>query len=418
MASEAPSATNGDTTVIPDVEDPLRTAEKQLATIAGLADSAKDYQAQFAAVVAEAKAKLAEVTAAATQAAAAKARLASEQSAIAGTLTDAQAKLAEITNAATQAVAAKTAITDDQAVIATKSAHIQGAQEHADKVRADLDRALTSATQQATDAEGLKARTQSAADATTALMVDVRTAKAAAETEATASAAARQVAEDSAAVTKNLADKSTVVESRIADYEKRLAELEAQSAQQLKTIEGLLPGATTAGLAHAFNERRKTFLKPANWWQWVFVGSVLAVAALAASGLWYVLHLDRGPTFEELGRLLLARLPVAAPLLWLALHASREAALAKRLEEDYGYKAAIASSFEGFQKQMAQFGLGPDSALVKLLNDTLTTIAAPPGRIYEKHRLVASPINELKDTTKTMSDAVKSIVDAAKNSKP
>ncbi len=116
--------------------------------------------------------------------------------------------------------------------------------------------------------------------------------------------------------------------------------------------------------------------------------------------------------------MLLARLPVAGPLLWLALHASREAALAKRLEEDYGYKAAIASSCEGFQKQMSQFGMAPGSALTKLLDDTLTTIAAPPGRIYEKHQLVVSPINEVKDTAKTLGETAKSIVEAAKNFKP
>ena len=147
------------------------------------------------------------------------------------------------------------------------------------------------------------------------------------------------------------------------------------------------------------------------------MGAVLALALLAASGLWYVLRLPTGPTLEELARLLLARLPVAAPLVWLALHASREAALAKRLEEDYGYKAAIASSFEGFQKQMAQFGGEPDSALSKLLNDTLTTIAAPPGRIYEKHKLVVSPVGELKSAAKTLGETAKSATEAAKTVK-
>ena len=60
-------------------------------------------------------------------------------------LAEAQIKLAEVTTAATQAVAAKKRIADDQAVIASKSDHIQKAQKHADKVRADLDRALTAA---------------------------------------------------------------------------------------------------------------------------------------------------------------------------------------------------------------------------------------------------------------------------------
>src|SRR5207253_11312508 len=142
---------------------------------------------------------------------------------------------------------AKTAITDEQAVIATKSAHIQGAQEHADKIRADLDRALTAATQQATDAEGLKARAQSAADTTTTLLTDIRTTKGAAEIDASTVATLRHAAEESASVTKSLADKSQVVESRVTEYERRLAELQKQGAAHLTTIESLLPGATGAG---------------------------------------------------------------------------------------------------------------------------------------------------------------------------
>jgi hypothetical protein len=143
----------------------------------------------------------------------------------------------------------------------------------------------------------------------------------------------------------------------------------------------------------------------------VFIGSVLVIVALAATGLWHVYHLHTAPTYEELVRLWLARLPVAGALLWLALHASRESALAKRLEEDYGYKAAVASCLEGFQKQMSQFGkdVDPNSPLARLLNDTLTTIAAPPGRIYDKHQLVVSPLDELKDATKTVTEAAKAL---------
>ena len=221
MTSEPTSSAEGskDPTGVPSVDGMARTAQERLATIAEFVESAK-------------------ASAAAT---------AESQAHAAAALADAQSKLTEITTAATQAVAAKTAITDDQAVIATKSDHIQKAQEHADKVRADLDRTLTAATQQATDAEGLKARALSAADNVATLLVDIRTTKGAAETEAAAATTARQAAEESATITKSLADKSAVVESRIADYERRLAELETQCAAQLKTIESLLPGFTARG---------------------------------------------------------------------------------------------------------------------------------------------------------------------------
>jgi hypothetical protein len=98
----------------------------------------------------------------------------------------------------------------------------------------------------------------------------------------------------------------------------------------------------------------------------------------------------------------LSRLPIAGALVWLALHASRESALAKRLEEDYGYKSAIAACFEGFRKQMSEIGkdVAPDSPLAKLCSNTLTTIATPPGVIYEKHALTVTPSDELKKAAK------------------
>lgn len=341
------------------------------------------------------------------------------QATITAALADAQSKAGEAAEAARQSVAAKTQITDIQAVVATKSQHIEDAQAHADKVRADMDRKLTEATQHATEAEGLKSRTQSAADQATTTLTEIRTAKGAADTDAATIAEARKTAEESAAATETLAGKSETIETRIAEYEKQLAELENQSAERLKTIEGLLPGATSAGLAHSMDERRKSFLKPHNRWQGLFVLSLLAVVAIAISGLWHVYHLNHTPSYDELLRLWLARLPVVGALIWLALHASHESALAKRLEEDYGFKSAIASSFEGFRRQMADLGAAtPDSPLAKLCDNTLTTIAAPPGRIYDKHALIVSPIKELNRSAKAAAEALKPVAETAKALKP
>lgn len=324
-------------------------------------------------------------------------------------LADVQSKLEEIKTASTLVLTVKTQITDTQAVIATKSDHIQGAQEHADKVRADLDRALTSATQQVTAAEAQKASAQAAAVQGTELLAEIQKLRTAAEADGAAVANSKKTAEDSVAIAKGLADKSATVEMRIKDYEKRLADLDAQCADQLRTIVGLLPGATGAGLAHAFDARRQTFLKPQNRWQWVFVGSVIVIILVAISGLWHVYQAGVTPTYDELIRLWLARLPVAGALVWLALHASHEAALAKRLEEDYGFKSAIASCFEGFQRQMSEVekGVDPNSPLATLCGNTLRTIASPPGRIYDSHKLTVSPADELKEVAKATADAAK-----------
>ena len=308
-----------------------------------------------------------------------------------------EAAQADISSTATQAAAAKTSISDAQGVIATKSEHIQAAQTHADKVRADLDRALTAAQAKVIEVEGNNDRAKAAADAATAAQVALTSTKATGDADAASVKTAATTAAADAATTKKLADKAATVENRIADYEARLAEFEQKAAKQLQDIVDLLPGATSAGLAHAFDQRRNTFLEPGERWQWIFVGSIVALVILAFTGLvqaW--IHTDP-LTYSELFRLWLSRLPIAGALVWLALYASRETGLAKRLEEDYGYKSAIASSFQGFQHQMKEIGTSaaPNSPLGKLCEDTLLTLASPPGRIYEKQPLTITPASEV-----------------------
>lgn len=378
-------------------------AQTKLSEITTAASSVVESQKLAATAQTDAQTKLSEITAVASAAA-------ESQKAMASSLADAQAKLSEIAKVSTEVAAVKAKITDEQAVIATKSDHIQKAQEHADKVRSDLDRVLTTATQQATAAEAQNSRAQVAADSTATLLIDMQKNKVAVETDAAAIATARKTAEESTALLQGLADKATKVETRIAEYEKRLAELEEQCAIQLKTIDDLLPGATSAGLASAFDDRRKTFLKPHDRWQLLFIGSLLAIILLAAMSLWHLYHagIAIAPSYDEVLRMWLSRLPVAGALVWLALHASRESALAKRLEEDYGYKSVIASSFQGFHKQMTAIGSAPEAnkPLTKLCEDTLNTIASPPGRIYDKHKLTTTPADELTDAAKAAAKIV------------
>ena len=324
------------------------------------------------------------------------------------TLADIQVRDRELATAATQSLAARTQITDAQAVIATKSDHIQNAQAHADKVRGDLDRSLTAAQTQLTDIEGSKARAKAAADTAAEMQVAATASKTAAEVEMGAVKRALEGAVADSAKTQALADKAAIIEERIAQYENTLKELHAGSATQLKTILALLPGATSAGLASAFDMRRKTFLEPTKRWQAIFVGSIALLVLLAATGVAQAYFSRASLNYDDLLRLWILRLPIAASLIWLALHSSREASLAKRLEEDYGFKSAISSSFQGFQQQMKEIGVSaaPGSPLGKLCEDTLATLASHPGRIYEKHALTITPAAEIAEIVKATVEAV------------
>jgi chromosome segregation ATPase len=184
----------------------------------------------------------------------------------------AQEKLTEITSAANAALIAKAMITDERDMIATKSSHIRNAQEHADKVGAELERLQKVATQHVTEAEGLRIRAQTATDNAVQILAEIQSHEASAATVAASTSTLHDESKSAVDATKKLADKAETVEKRIADYEGRLSELEAQFKAQLETITGLLPGATAVGLAHSFDQRRQTFLDPSNHWQWLRAG--------------------------------------------------------------------------------------------------------------------------------------------------
>lgn len=198
-------------------------------------------------------------------------------------------------------------------------------------------------------------------------------------------------------------------DARVAELETELQKLSESCEIQLGTIENLLPGATSAGLASAFSDRSETFRTPEKQWHKWFIGSLIALIVLAVQGV-YATSTTSILTYDEVIRLWLSRLPIAAALVWLALHASREAALAKRVEEDYGYKAAIASSLEGFRKMLLDINseARDQTVLGRLCSDTLATISAPPGRIYDKHKLTETPIDKISDTVSAVSNAIPS----------
>lgn len=294
-----------------------------------------------------------------------------------------------------QEAAAQSRIQANQASVAEKSAHIQAALEHAQATTTESSQLLQRLTSLVASSEKLASAADVAVDDCRAARDEIDESRRAFEAARASAAAEVEAARTSAATCKSLADRAQAIESRISNYETRLEELQQEAAARLNEIHGLLPGATATGLAHAFDVRRQTFIDPVKKWQYLFVGALVALVILALTGLYATNGVAQ--SWDELVRHWLARLPIAGALVWLALHASREAALGKRLEEDYGYKAAIAASFLGFQRQMSELEAiaSVDSPLGRLCQDTLTTIGSPPGRIYSSQNLTVTPASEI-----------------------
>ena len=324
-------------------------------------------------------------------------------------LASVEATSKKITEAEPKFAAAASEVEANRSAVATHAQQIDEAQKRATDIRAELDGVLAKVKQTQGDIDGLKQNAEGAKDAASQANTEAQTAKTSVDANAKAVADALKESKVASATTKGLADKVETVEQRIQDYEAKLDGLTVQCDKQLEEIKHLLPGATAAGLASAFDARRKTFMEPSKRWQVMFVTSVIILAIGALISLLEVYQHAPTMGYQQLLVLWLSRLPFAAALVWLAMHASRESALAKRLEEDYGFKVSVASSFQGFQEQMKRLGdsANANEPLKTLCEATLAQITTPPGRIYDKHALIVSPTIEMLRLAKAMVDAAK-----------
>lgn len=169
--------------------------------------------------------------------------------------------------------------------------------------------------------------------------------------------------------------------SVIAAHEKELARLTAEFAALHTRIESLLPNATSAGLASAFRTQKARFDLPQKGWLMTFIVAILALMGSSVYGLPVA-----DPSWDAIARHLVNRLPLIAPLVWLAVYAGRHYGLALRLQEEYAYKEAVSTAFEGYKREMNTVSIGTDGGpnpLVTLCENVLKTLSQRPGRIYE-----------------------------------
>jgi hypothetical protein len=143
----------------------------------------------------------------------------------------------------------------------------------------------------------------------------------------------------------------------------QLGKLESEQVIKYNTllakIESLLPGATSAGLARAYQELRRSFGKPIRsntrlfYWS---VGLMPAVAFLSSIHSFQLSPLSIEfidySNVEAIMKAMFVKLPFIAPLVWLALFASTRRSQYERLQQEYAHKEAIAKSYESYKKQL------------------------------------------------------------------
>jgi chaperonin cofactor prefoldin len=180
----------------------------------------------------------------------------------------------------------------------------------------------------------------------------------------------------------DISKKVSETDSRVLDYEEKISKLQKSFHEIKGQVEGLLPGATSASLASSFRTQKERFKAPQHKWMVTFITCIGVLVVIATVG---IIEGQKQETWDSILRVIVQRLPLMLPLIWLALYAGRQYMLAQRMEEDYAFKEAISTAFEGYKRELGsiQKGISPDSPLLALCHSVLSALNRRPGRIYE-----------------------------------
>ncbi len=152
------------------------------------------------------------------------------------------------------------------------------------------------------------------------------------------------------------------------------------------TIEGLLPGSASVGLAASFEERANKLVIPRRGWMTVFIVTILAMVGVAFS-----VDLSGDDYWHHA----FTRLPFLAPLVWLGWFSALQYGNTIRLEEDYRFKTSTAKAFIGYRDHMAHLKdvdlENAGNALALLSARTVEVLSIEPGRLLGKSHNEATP---------------------------
>ncbi len=118
-----------------------------------------------------------------------------------------------------------------------------------------------------------------------------------------------------------------------------------------KKIEGLLPGATSTGLAKAFADQKNDYRVPNILWSLLFIATMIAMAVFGVFTLKDITGSGEINFSLALSKIL-ARTPFFIAVIWLGYFSSKQQSQNKRLEQEYAHKENVSRSYEGFKKQI------------------------------------------------------------------
>jgi hypothetical protein len=155
-----------------------------------------------------------------------------------------------------------------------------------------------------------------------------------------------------------------------------------------RRLKSLLPGATSIGLAKAFEDQKKSYTTSIVIWSLIFVFTMLGMLGF---GIYYIVEISKIADLDVSKAFIaiLNKLPFFVPTVWLAIFASKQQSQNKRLQQEYAFKETFAKSYDGQKTQLEKLNLEEDEEneiLKQLLANLVDITSHNPSATLESEK--------------------------------
>lgn len=185
-------------------------------------------------------------------------------------------------------------------------------------------------------------------------------------------------------------------------------------------IEGLIPGATSAGLATAYKELKESFNKPIRNVSNVFYISIglllfssllISIDNIGTTGITFV----KAEDWDSILKGLVYKVPFYAPVLWLAFFATKRRSEYQRLQQEYAHKEALAQSYDKYKRQIEELDDEDKTMQSALITKAIDAIAYNASQTLDKKHGDNHPIQESVESLLSTVNKIKTVVDKKDN---
>jgi DNA repair exonuclease SbcCD ATPase subunit len=180
-----------------------------------------------------------------------------------------------------------------------------------------------------------------------------------------------------------------------------------------KRIESLLPNALTAGLSHAFSQKKEeedgAYDKHKKQFSNGIIGMIIvSLIPFSISLISIITGTQLNVIIDRAPKLAIAILPLYVPVLWLSISSSKKMNLSKRLIEEYAHKEVLSKTFEGLSQQVTDLS---DESIsnelkIRLLQDFIQMYSENPGKLISDYNSSDHPIMELLENSNKLEKTI------------